>query len=285
MILLLGQGYIGSAIIEEMKRREWRYSAPHDHKTYNSFRELNRMMWLVRPNVVINCCAYVHNGIADECEDAKSDTMHGNLVFPTQLSNACESHGIPLMHISTGCLFNGTNKTGWTEDSTPHLSWRARSDCGTYVASKQLAEEVVSQYQRSWIFRVRLPFDGISHRRNYITKLLTYQKLVEATNSLTHRGDFASAVLDSFERQIPFGTYNATNEGAISSRDIVARMQSSGIITKEPVWWDMDDFQRTCARTPKSNCLLSVEKLKAAGIHMPHVSEAIDRSLSGWRNS
>lgn len=110
MILLLGAtGYIGTAFRRELDRRgiEW-MTPPVGHETYTSFAWLHRAIRLHIYDLVINCAAYIP-GVVDKCEDNKSETLKGNLLFPASLANACEANHTPLLHVSTGCLFNGNN--------------------------------------------------------------------------------------------------------------------------------------------------------------------------------
>jgi dTDP-4-dehydrorhamnose reductase len=155
---------------------------------------------------------------------------------------------------------------------------------GFYVGSKALAEQVVRQYEKTWICRVRLPFDQYDNPRNYITKLLTYPKIVDAYNSLAHRGDFVKACLDIIELKAPYGTYNMTNPGAIWAHDICKLLQDKGLL-KRVNYWNWQEFMDTCARTTKSNAELDTSKLLATGVKMRTVREAIEDSINKFTTS
>lgn len=282
MILLLGaSGYIGSAVRKELDHRVIEWTQPMvSHELYTSFKWLRGALEAKRHDLVFNCAAFIP-GVVDNCEDHKAETLHGNLLFPAALANACAVTDTPLLHVSTGCLFNGDNGgTGFRESDTPHLSFRTK--CGVYVGAKQLAEEVVGQWEKTYICRLRLPFCNINHPRNYLTKLLTYPKVYDNINSLTCRFDFARACLDLFEKQAKYGTYHLTNPDAISTRAIVGMMQKTIARGRRFEWWDEEEFMRLAARTPKSNCLLNTSKLAAAGVRMRPVEEAVDWSIKNW---
>lgn len=282
-LILIGNGYIGSVFAFEANLRGWsvrkvthqeaqtwafRYSLTSDDSDYR---------------VVVNCAAYIKDGRADSCEDNKADTVLGNLVMPARLADACYDAKVPLLHVSTACMYNGDKDGGgWAEEDTPQLSWRARSDCGTYVASKQLAEEILTKQGKSWICRVRLPFDNIDNPRNFLSKIRNYDKVYDNVNSLAHRGEFVTACLDMIEKRVPYGVYNVLNQGAIWTHDIIDLMNKREHMRRQFVYWDEKEFMESVARTPKSNCTISVKKLLATGIKMRHVGEAVEHSLDNW---
>lgn len=234
----------------------------------------------MHPTAVINCAAYVAGGRVDYCEDDKPTTIAANLLLPVRLADACCASGATLIHVSTGCLFNGDNGgKGYSETDEPHLSFRTQ--CGTYVGSKELAERVISSYGPAYICRIRLPFDEFDHHRNYLSKLQRYPKVVRATNSISHRGDFVKAVLDLYESRAPHGTYNVTNPGAVDSAWICERIKRF-LGPREFEFWDNDEFLKSVARTPKSNCKLDVSKLLSTGVRMRCVEDAIIDSLKKW---
>ena len=280
-LLVIGGGYIGGAFIERI--RLLGYERPY-YLTHNELvKPLDAALNWEKFDAVINCAAYIKDGRADACEENKADTLLGNLVLPARVADVCASNNVPLLHVSTACMYNGSKDgRGWTEKDAPQLSWRARSDCGTYVASKQLAEEAVSSACDAWIARVRLPFDNIDNPRNYLSKIRNYDKVYDNVNSLAHRGEFVNACLKMIKNRVPFGTYNVLNKGAIWAHDICDMMNRIPKLSKQFVYWDEEEFMSKVAKTPKSNCTLSVKKLLDTGIQMRHVGEAVEESLKNW---
>lgn len=280
MISIIGSGYIGSRFVSELQKRgsTFRVLSHVDVEAFSSARKN-----LEGSSAVINCCAFIKNGRADDCEDDKASTWIGNFALPITISNACESLGIPFMQVSTACLYTEQKSgEGWSESDAPQLSYRSRQDCGTYVASKVLVEEVLERYDRTWIARVRLPFDNIDHPRNYLSKLRNYPKVYDNCNTLAHRGDFVEACLRMVGSRVPFGTYNVLNRGAIWAHEIISMMNQIPSMAREFRYWDDTEFLRTQARTPKSNCTISSQKLRSVGIEMRDVSEAVQESLYNW---
>lgn len=276
--LLFGSGYIGSAFAEELTRRRW----PFVQGKRGSFDNVALQCAFPSVKLVINAAAYVAKPSVDFNEDHKAETIMGNLVWPSLLANACQLHDVPLIHVSTGCLYQGRNHgVGWTEKDAPQLT--LDKGAGSYVGSKELAERVVSRYPNAYICRVRLPFDHIAHPRNLLSKLAEFDRVVDETQSIAHRGDFVKACLDLFEKRANYGIYNCCNPGDVDYRwvcDQINQFRFNGKRTWRFV--SPGEFDQT-ARTVKSRCSLSSAKLLSAGVKMRPVGDAVLDSLEKWR--
>jgi nucleoside-diphosphate-sugar epimerase len=114
---------------------------------------------------------------------------------------------------------------------------------------------------------------------------MSYPHLLRATNSLSDLEDFAEAALACWKRRVPFGTYNITNPGEVTTDEVVNMIRRSGVNGKKEYSFFEDDaeFRRMAAKTPRSNCVLSSAKLAQVGISLPVVHEAIERDLRLWQ--
>lgn len=280
MILLLGSsGYIGSEFVRQLGpecrviKGKWRY---------RNFDDMRRSIAAIKPELVINCAAFVMRPSVDLNETEKAETMLGNLVTPVVVRDACAAQGIPMLHISTGCLYNGgKDGKGWTEEDPPQLTYYKNASCGVYVGTKQLAEQVVSEYPMAYNCRLRLPFDQFDDERNYLSKLQRYAKVYSSVNSLTHRGEFVRACLELWKKRAPFGIYNMTNPGALTGRQI-CEMIRDYLGSRKFEFWEEKEFMEHVAKTPKSNCVLNTDKLRSVGIFMTDVRAAVADSLRNW---
>jgi UDP-glucose 4,6-dehydratase len=130
---------------------------------------------------------------------------------------------------------------------------------------------------------LRIPFDQFDNPRNYLSKVQNYPKVYDNINSLSHRGDFVAACLDLWQKRAPFGTYNVTNPGFVSTRQVVAMIQRILKPARPLEFWANDDeFYRQAAKTPRSNCVLDVSKLLSAGVKLRPVEEALENALQSW---
>ena len=138
-------------------------------------------------------------------------------------------------------------------------------------------------YPNVYIWRVRIPFDQFENPRNYLTKLMRYSRLLDATNSISELQEFVEASLLCWEMRVPFGTYNMTNPGEVTTREVVDLIKKSGVCDREFNFFSSEEeFMRTAAITPRSNCVMNSDKLRRAGIRLTEVREAIERDLRNW---
>ncbi|MHB8521267.1 MAG: SDR family oxidoreductase [Limisphaerales bacterium] len=313
MILLLGaSGYIGQAFERELRRRDWAFvSVSRRQLDYSRFAVLVDHLRKTRPSFLINAAGYIGRPNVDACETARAETLQGNTLLPQTIAQACLVTDTPWGHLSTGCIYSGAKIVehgqvrvekdltrpdlrtlpetrpeaiqGFVESDEPNFSFR-QSPCSFYSGSKALAEEAIAGVGRSYLWRPRIPFDEYDHPRNYLTKVQRYSKVYDNVNSISHRGDFVSACLDSWERRAPFGAYNVTNPGCVTSRQVVAMIQRI-LKPKQALefWAGDEEFYRVAAKTPRSNCVLDVSKLLSTGVKLRPVEEALEDALRNWK--
>ena len=197
-----------------------------------------------------------------------------------RLREACEVAGIPWGHVSSGCIYSGRREdgAGFAEDDEPNFSFR-RGPCSFYSGTKALGEEVLDGAQRCYIWRLRIPFDHEPSPRNYLVKLIRYARLLEAENSISHRGEFVRATLDCHRLEVPFGTYNVTQPGPVTTRQVTGWMleeRERRIACGEPnpfpaefsFFESLEEFMALAAKTPRSNCVLDTDRLTSAGVEL-----------------
>ena len=285
-ILLLGAtGYMGEAFARELARRDGRLTTlSRAQVDYTHFDVLRRYLReeMARVNFLINAAGFTGRPNVDQCEVEKDATIRGNLLLPQMLSHLAAVEDFLWLQISTGCIYEGDNGgRGFTEEDEPNFTF-AHGHCSFYSGVKALAEASLKDDPRCYLCRARMPFDEFDGPRNYLTKLLTYPKIYDHTNSLTHRGDFVLTCLDLFEQQCLPGIYNVTNEGAVTTREVVALIEEILKPDREFEYFANDEEFYQFAQTPRSNCVLDVGKLAAAGLPPRPVREALRDALEHW---
>jgi len=240
-----------------------------------------------RPEFLINAAGYTGKPNVDACEIHKAECLMGNAVLPGTVASACEEAGVPWGHVSSGCIYNGDGPSlgGFTEKDTPNFTFRA-GRCSFYSGTKGLGEEVLEGHPDVFVWRLRIPFESVDNPRNYLTKLMRYPRLLEATNSISELDEFVAATLECWTRRVPFGTYNVTNPGRVTTREVVDLIRRSGVCAKAFDFFSSEEeFMALAAKTPRSNCVLDPAKLESTGIRLTEVHEAVERDLRAWRKA
>ena len=314
MILLLGaSGYVGEAFATELSRRKLTFTPlSRCDVDYSRFDVLLKFLRERKPAFVINAAGYIGKPNVDACENAKAETLLGNVVLPVTIAHACLEAGVPWGHVSTGCIYNGAkirddggnwrlelelNRPevrelflsspkrfkGFTEEDEPNFSFR-HPPCSFHNGTKVLAEEAIAGVGQVYIWRLRIPFDEFDSPRNALTKLQKYSKVYENINSFSHRGDFVRACLDLWEQRAAFGIYNVINPGAVSTRQITGSIERILKPARRLEFFADDaQFYSTGVKAPRSNCILDASKLLSAGVQMRPVAEAFEDALLNWK--
>ena len=312
IILLLGaRGYIGQAFAAELRRRRYPF-VPLTRMAidYTQFDILFDYVHQMRPSFIINAAGYTGKPNVDGCESARAETLAANALLPQTIARVCLVTNTPWGHVSSGSIYKGAKvlDTGGTRIETdlsrPEIRWLfeqhperfsgfteldepnftfLKPPCSFYSGTIALAEEALRTVRECYVWRGRIPFSEHDHPRNFLSKIQYYPKVYDSVNSLSHLDDFAQTCLNLWERGAPFGIYNVTNPGAVTTRQVVGlieRVLKPG--RKFEFWKDDEEFYREGAKAPRSNCILDVSKVHATGVRMRSVHEALEESLRRW---
>ena len=289
MILVLGgSGYVGTAFTQLLAGKGIPHrSVSRAEANYYCRDVLIRLLRDTGTSFLINAAGYTGKPNVDACEIHKADCLEGNAVLPGIVMEACEQVGTPWGHVSSGCIYTGqrSDGTGFSEEDSPNFTFR-QNNCSFYSGCKALGEETLEAATQAYVWRLRIPFNHESSPRNYLSKLMNYDRLLEATNSLSHLNEFVGACWESWEKRVPFGIYNVTNTGAVTTHEVVQAIRKHLMPQRDFNFFeDEDEFMKLAASTPRSNCMLDNSKLCETGIAMSHVNDAIEMALLNWRTN
>jgi UDP-glucose 4,6-dehydratase len=313
MILILGAtGYIGQAFAGELRRRRCCF-IPLSRKAidYTEFGILFDYVREMKPSFVINAAGFTGGPNVDACESARAETLFANTLLPQTIARVCVMTNTPWGHVSSGSIYcgakmNQNGKTrieknlsrpelrwlfterpetlhGFTETDPPNFSF-VSTPCSFHSGTKALAEESIRGIGQNYIWRPRFAFSERDDPRNVLSKLQRFPKMYDTVNSMSHLDDFVRACLDLWDRRAPFGTYNMTNPGAVTTRQVVSMIQRILKPNRHFDYWTDDEESRPYGgAAPRSSCILDVSKLLATGVRMRPVLDAIEDSLRKWQ--
>lgn len=256
MITLIGHGYVGEQIAKELSKQQLAY-----HWIKHSDSVPSNTM------TIINAAGYTGSPNVDACEINKQATIQGNVIYPVQLEESNPT--TPIVHISSGCVYTGYTENGWLEDDAPNFDF----DNGSfYSGSKALGQEMLTPYMdKSYLLRIRMPFGDTHHPKNFLTKMIKYEKLISYDNSLSYLPDVAAVAVHFAKVRPPPGIYNVSNPGHSNAEEIVRMMG----ISKE--FFSVEEFNKAVV-SPRSNCILNTDKLMSV-FPIPHVRVRLQSSI------
>jgi dTDP-4-dehydrorhamnose reductase len=295
VFLLGGSGYIGQAFQRFFSKNGIPFrSVSRKDCDYSRIENLHALLAEAKPLFLINAAGYTGKPNVDACEFHKTECLFGNAIFPSLVAQACQDANVPWGHVSSGCIFSGSRAdgSGFTEEDSPNFCFRTNNG-SFYSGTKALGEEILGYgkglaplFPKTYVWRLRIPFNEIDNPRNYLTKLMHYERLLNARNSLSQLDEFARACWECWEKRIPFGLYHVTNPGSITTEEIVALIRKKGPTKKEFHFFKDDaEFMALAVKTPRSNCILDSTKLARQGITMTDVHAALEQALRQWKGS
>lgn len=153
---------------------------------------VDQVMTTYQPRIIINAAAYT---AVDAAESDQAAAIRVNEIGPTNLARAASKRDIPILHVSTDYVFNGTKGEPYSEaDPVEPL--------GVYGSSKWLGEEAIRhEARRHLILRTAWLFSPFG--KNFLITMLRLAKsrdeisvVADQFGNPTYTPHLAAAILD-----------------------------------------------------------------------------------------
>lgn len=182
-----------------------------------------------QPSVVINAAAYTK---VDKAEDEPEQAYRENRDGPGLLAEICAAKGLPLIHVSTDYVFDGTKPT-------PYVETDPVAPLGVYGASKEAGERAIrDRLERHVILRTAWVY-GV-HGNNFLKTMLNLARTKESWGVVadqrgnpTATADLADAILTAAARAAEgrssgfWGTYHFAGTGAATWHNFASEIVSA----------------------------------------------------------
>ncbi|KAI6760433.1 hypothetical protein HG530_009293 [Fusarium avenaceum] len=172
----------------------------------------------IQPTHVLNAAGCTGRPNVDWCEENKAQTVRSNVIGTLTLADQCYQLGIHCTVFATGCIYQYDEQhpiggAGFTEEDAPNFTG------SFYSMTKGHVEPILSSYDNVLILRLRMPVSDDLHPRNFVTKILNYDHVVNVPNSNTILHDLLPISISLAEHG-DTGVFNFTNPGAISHNQV-----------------------------------------------------------------
>ena len=124
-ILILGKGYIGNYLakanqdhtIVHISKSDLNYDDPDVFAKF-----IHNESKYPKPyfDWIINCSGYTGRPNVEGCETDKENCYHYNVTVPLYITKVANRFRIPIIHIGSGCIYDGYSKQ-YTEDDLPNF--------------------------------------------------------------------------------------------------------------------------------------------------------------------
>lgn len=246
---------------------------------------LQRTIDRVEPRMVINAAAYT---AVDQAENAIEAAFAVNAEGVGALGKICARHKIPMVHVSTDYVFDGSADKPYAPDDPV-------APQGVYGKSKAAGEaalrETLDQHlilRTAWVFS--------AGGRNFLTTMINagatrgeLRVVDDQHGTPTYAADLASGICEIAARaldntnQATWGTYHLTNAGATTwfgfAGEIFACRKRAGLAVPEVIAITTADYP-TPARRPAWSVLDCSETESAFGVRLPDWKDATARCVA-----
>ncbi|MFP8967004.1 dTDP-4-dehydrorhamnose reductase [Pokkaliibacter sp. CJK22405] len=203
-ILLTGaSGQLGRCIVDALQETDHLFVAPDSSELNITQPEsIPTAFAQYRPDIVINTAAYT---AVDKAEQDVEQAFRINELGPRLLAKACQQAGIPLIHLSTDYVFDGTATAPYSPDAVT-------SPQNVYGQSKLKGEKAIQEESSEYVI-LRTSWLFSEYQNNFAKTIL---RLAHSRDSLavvadqygspTYAGDIASAIVGIID-QISAGNH------------------------------------------------------------------------------
>ena len=281
ILLTGGTGQVGQAVLRHAQERGLEIVAPNRAQMDLTNEQSIAEMVASRPwSAVLNCAAYT---AVDRAETDAELAEQVNAVAPAILAVETATRDIPIIHVSTDYVFDGTNGAPYTEND-------AVNPLGVYGRTKEMGESAIRSHNPKHAI-IRTAWVVSAGGANFINTMIRLASERPEVSVVDDQVGCPSSALDIAEtllvvaEHLPeqWGTWHFVNGGDASWYDLAARifanMDRRGLAS--PVLRAIPSSQYpTPAQRPSNSRLSTLAIQRDFGIKPRHWHDAIDAILA-----
>lgn len=269
-IMITGaNGQLGTELRHLLDEQSIKYDAfDADTMDITSKEQVHQRFHECQPTVVFHCAAFT---AVDPAEDEKKDVNW--LVNETGTKNVAESTqevGATLVYISTDYVFDGQTQGEYEVDAQTD----PKNEYGkAKLAGEQAVKAIMDKY---YIVRTSWVFGQYGH--NFVYTMLrlakTHPELTVVNDQVgrpTWTRTLAEFMLYAIQHQVPYGTYQLSNDGSCTWYEFASEILKDKDVTVKPV--TSAEYPQKAYRPRHS--IMSLEKVKATGFKIISWQEAL----------
>jgi dTDP-4-dehydrorhamnose reductase len=275
-VLLLGhKGWIGQKVLNILKSLNIDYLTTDLRGEDDNLKE-----FILNSNIThIYCClGRTHGTLNDkvyttidylENKETLHQNINDNLYTPLSLAMFSDKHNIHFTHIGTGCIFSD-EEYKFTENDKPNFFG------SNYSIVKGFTDMLIKN-TNALILRIRMPISSDKSVRNFITKIITYEKICSIANSMSVLDELLPLSIEMMKNNEK-GCFNFTNPGIISHNEILEMYKEN--VDNSFTWKNMTiEEQNKLLLSKRSNNHLDTSKLEFK-YEVSNIKDGVRKCLS-----
>jgi 3,5-epimerase/4-reductase len=290
LFLIYGsKGWIGSQVVSLLKNDEYILGQSRVDDSHNVEQEIinhkptHIMIFTGRTHGIHNGREYTTIDYLEQ-EGKLTENLRDNLYGPLSIALLCQKYQIHLTYLGTGCIFDFDDKhlygqeiNGFTEESMPNFFG------SSYSIVKGFTDRLMHQLENHVLnVRIRMPITGDYNKRNFITKIINYEKICSIPNSMTVLPELLPCMIDMAKKNIT-GTINLVNPGLINHNQILEMYRE--IVDPNFTWINFSlEEQNKVLASGRSNNYLDTSKLESM-YSVKNIKDAVKDCLYQMKNN
>jgi len=206
------------------------------------------------------------------------ENVRDNLYSPVTLAILSQKYNIHYTYLGTGCIFEfdenhpfGKEINGFSEDDVPNFF------ASSYSTVKGYTDRLMHLFDNVLNVRIRMPIVSSVNSRNFITKIVNYQKICSVPNSMTVLDELIPIMIDMAKNNV-VGTINLTNPGLISHNEVLEMYKE--IVDPSFTWKNFTiDEQNEILAAGRSNNYLDTTRLVELYPNVKNIKDSIRECL------
>ena len=265
-------GWIGNKVYTHIKSMKQNIEVVQGNSRVNDINQLEKEIQEVQPTHVISLIGRTHGtyegtyiGTIDYLEKPGKvyENVRDNLFSPMVLSLFAKKYDFHFTYLGTGCIFQfdeshpfGEEKNGFHEESKPNFFG------SSYSIVKGFTDQLMHLVEDNVLnVRIRMPITDEFNKRNFITKITTYDKVCSVPNSMSVLNELIPFMIDMSMKKLK-GTVNLTNPGLISHNEILEMYKE--IVDPKFTWKNFNiEEQNEILASGRSNNFLETFRLES----------------------
>ena len=279
-----GDGWIGNQVINLLSV----HTVVKGKVRAENIEDLEDEIKLVNPTHIMSFVGRTHGSIGDkeyttidylEQKGKIKENVRDNLYSPLVLAILAKKYQIHFTYMGTGCIFEynelhpfGKEINGFTENSSPNFFGSG------YSVVKGYTDKLMHLFADSVLnVRIRMPITSDYNPRNFVTKIINYEKICSVPNSMTVLTELLPLMIDMAEKKIT-GTINLTNPGLITHNEILDMYRE--IVDENFTWTNFTVEEQTkILATGRSNNYLDTTRLQSLYPNVLDIKSAVKKCL------
>lgn len=213
-----------------------------------------------------------------EQEGKLQENIRDNLYAPLVLANLALKYNIHYTYLGTGCIFSQEDPKNKKYIETDNPDFFGSS----YSVVKGFTDRLMRLYPTTLNLRIRMPIVDFDHPRNFITKIVNYDKICSIPNSMTVLPDFYPIIVDMIKNN-QTGTINLVNPELISHNEILEMYKE--IVDPSFEWTNFSiEEQNKILMSKRSNNYLDTTKLQNLYPSILPIKESVRNCLIRFKD-